>query len=163
MGQEFIRSWANRGDYIVIGNIGSQLFAAKVGNASAQALGEVLVSAGKTTLADVIAKAKQATGKPKTVLRKQAAFVRNPYVVAAALIRADGRCELPGCNTKLFEKDDGTLFLEVHHIIPLAEDGVDELANAAAQCPMCHRELHLGKSRYDKRATLGAVVATKNI
>lgn len=74
-------------------------------------------------------------------------FIRDPYVVAAARIRAGQCCEMPACETRLFTQEDGTVFLEVHHIVPLSEGGVDELLNAAALCPMCHRELHHGKRR----------------
>jgi 5-methylcytosine-specific restriction protein A len=30
----------------------------------------------------------------------------------------------------------------VHHIVPLAEGGPDDLGNTAALCPNCHRAVH---------------------
>ncbi|MEQ1936169.1 MAG: HNH endonuclease [Fimbriimonadaceae bacterium] len=61
---------------------------------------------------------------------------------------------MPACGSTLFKKDDGRNFLEVHHVVPLAEGGDDTMANAAALCPMCHRELHFGNLRLIKRLTL---------
>ena len=40
--------------------------------------------------------------------------------------------------------DDGRLFLETHHVVPLAEGGADSLDNVVALCPNHHREAHLG-------------------
>ncbi|TAL84944.1 MAG: HNH endonuclease [Rhodanobacter sp.] len=53
--------------------------------------------------------------------------------------------------------------LEVHHVVPLAEHGDDTLANAAALCPHCHRELHSGKNRKDRRKMLAAHIATLSV
>lgn len=66
-----------------------------------------MAGAGKANRRDILAMAKQARGRPKRIKRTQSDFARNPYVVAGALIRAKGRCELPGCKTVLFRRDDG--------------------------------------------------------
>jgi predicted HNH restriction endonuclease len=65
---------------------------------------------------------------------------------------------MPGCGTILFERDNGKNYVEVHHVIPLGEDGDDSLANAAALCPQCHREQHFGKGRAAKRKVLKAYI-----
>ena len=53
----------------------------------------------------------------------------------------DGICE--GCETPApFEKPNGDLYLEVHHIQWLAEGGPDTAENAAGLCPNCHRRAH---------------------
>lgn len=163
LGREFISSWAQTGDVVVIGNIGSRLFAAKTSKAAPDLVGQLLAKAGSAKRKDILELAGKAKGQPKRVKRTQSDFVRNQYVVAGALIRAKGRCELPGCKTVLFRKDDGQPFLEVHHVDPLAEGGVDELGNAAALCPMCHRELHFGRDRLKKRAKLAAAIAAMPI
>lgn len=163
LGREFISSWAETGDVVVIGSIGSRLFAAKTSKAAPDLVGQMLAKAGRAKRKDILALAGQAKGQPKRVKRTQSDFVRNQYVVAGALIRAKGRCELPGCKTVLFSKDDGQPFLEVHHVVPLAEGGVDELGNAAALCPMCHRELHFGRDRLKKREILATAIATKPV
>lgn len=39
-------------------------------------------------------------------------------------------------------KKDNSPYLEVHHIITLANGVDDTVENAIAVCPNCHRELH---------------------
>ncbi|WP_156294461.1 HNH endonuclease [Serratia oryzae] len=70
-------------------------------------------------------------------------YKRSPYVVAEVLLRANGRCQ----NCKLdapFRREDGTPFLEVHHIEWLSKGGDDSVENAIALCPNCHRQAHYG-------------------
>ncbi|MEB2604822.1 HNH endonuclease [Burkholderia cenocepacia] len=71
-------------------------------------------------------------------------FERNPDVIAEALHLARGICQ--GCgNPAPFErKATGRPYLEVHHVVPLAEGGDDTVSNAIALCPNCHRERHYG-------------------
>lgn len=160
IGREFISSWLEEGDEVLIGRIGSEIYALKLVVAPAtdeEAISEVLKKGSKES---VIRKAKAATGKPakRSVTRND--FVRNPWVVAGALQRAGGKCEMPGCACDLFKKDDDTNYLEVHHVIPLADDGDDTLANAAAICPRCHRLLHRGKDRKVWQKQLAAHILT---
>jgi hypothetical protein len=72
-------------------------------------------------------------------------FLRNPHVVAAVLSRANGYCEDCKEPAPFIRKSDGTPYLEVHHILPLGEDGEDTLQNAIALCPNCHRRRHFGR------------------
>ena len=73
---------------------------------------------------------------------------RNPLLQLAAKARANGVCQL--CGITLDYKDkQGRPYLEAHHIIPLAEDGPDELSNMAALCPNCHRKMHVVADRDD--------------
>lgn len=87
-------------------------------------------------------------------------FIRDPFVVLAALLRAGGKCET-ACTSRLFNRPDGTPYLEVHHILPLSEGGDDCIENTAAVCPGCHRELHHGMNRETLRTRLKAQVAAK--
>jgi 5-methylcytosine-specific restriction protein A len=74
------------------------------------------------------------------------AFSRDAAVVAWVLSNAQGTCEC--CRAEApFRRDDDLPFLEVHHLIRLADGGADTIANAVAVCPNCHRELHHGKRR----------------
>lgn len=86
--------------------------------------------------------------KPTKTIVCQTVFNRNPYVVAEVLERANGICEK--CkNSAPFIKDiDCKPYLEVHHIIPLAQGGDDTVENAIALCPNCHRHTHYGKQTY---------------
>ena len=72
-------------------------------------------------------------------------FKRLPVVTAYALVRAGGICEL--CTKPApFVKFDGSQFLEVHHVHPLATGGADTCDNTVGICPNCHREIHYGKN-----------------
>jgi 5-methylcytosine-specific restriction endonuclease McrA len=160
MGHEIISAWLNQGDHVVIGNVGTQVFAIKLQGTAASdedVMTEVVRRADSQTVYD---RAKQAKGKPARKTVQHDDFVRNPYVVAATVLRSNGKCEMPGCARTLFIRDNGTSYLEVHHVVPLAEHGDDTLANAAALCPHCHRELHSGKNRKDRRKILAAHIAT---
>ena len=83
-------------------------------------------------------------GKPKKIQTISYAFVRSPDVVAEALLRAKGFCERCGLAAPFQWKSDGSPYVEVHHKIPLSEDGADTLENVLALCPNCHREVHFG-------------------
>ncbi|HQR03624.1 MAG: HNH endonuclease [Proteobacteria bacterium] len=161
MGHEIISSWLDKGDRVLIGNIGKQVFAIKLGTGVAvdkDVIAQEVVQ--RADPATILARAKAAKkGTPPTREVKRSDFARNPYVVAAALLRAKGSCEMPGCKRALFEKPDGTAYLEVHHVIPLGEDGDDMLGNVAALCPHCHREQHFGKDRVSQRKSLSKYVA----
>ncbi len=50
--------------------------------------------------------------------------------------------------------DDGSIFLETHHVVPLSERGSDTLLNVVALCANHHREAHLGSSRVSIRNRL---------
>lgn len=158
MGHAFISSWLDVGDTVVIGNIGGELFAVK----NAAGISDELISseiAKKASAPTILALAGKAKGKPSKRSYTRDDYVRNIYVVAAALIRSNGKCEQPGCTHSLFKRADGTLYLEVHHIIPLGENGDDTVANVAALCPHCHREQHFGAAKALKRRELAKYIA----
>jgi 5-methylcytosine-specific restriction endonuclease McrA len=72
-------------------------------------------------------------------------FNRNPYVVVYRLRLANGKCENCKNNAPFTRKSNGTPYLEVHHVIPLSEDGDDTVENTIALCPNCHRQIHYGE------------------
>ena len=74
------------------------------------------------------------------------AYERDPGVKAWVLREAEGICECCG-KPGPFLTDLGVPFLEVHHVQWLSLGGPDVIENAAATCPNCHRELHLGRDR----------------
>lgn len=158
MGHGIISTWLNQGDEVVIGNIGSQVFAIKLtaDNVSEESVTQEIVK--RASRKTIFARAKQATGRPKRRVVEREEFVRDPYVVAAAILRSNGKCEMPGCACTLFTKDDGNPYLEVHHVEPLGTGGDDTLVNAAAICPQCHRELHFGDQRKAKLRSLKAYI-----
>lgn len=79
-------------------------------------------------------------------------FVRDPNVRRRALVRAAGRCEW--CGALGFTTDDGSVFLETHHVVPLSEAGADRVSNVVALCANHHREAHFGSGRATIRRRL---------
>ncbi|HFF3786519.1 HNH endonuclease [Enterobacter mori] len=77
-------------------------------------------------------------------------YDRNPDVVAEVLLRAQNNCECCDAPAPFQRTKDGRYYLEVHHIIPLSENGEDNVDNAIALCPNCHRQEHYGEPRIDK-------------
>ncbi|MDP3511706.1 MAG: HNH endonuclease signature motif containing protein [Sulfuritalea sp.] len=74
-----------------------------------------------------------------------AKYARDPKVRDEVLADANGRCEY--CKEIGFLRPNGTAYLETHHIIALASDGVDRVSNVIAVCPSHHREAHFGARR----------------
>lgn len=160
MGRDIVH-WMEIDDELVLANVGSSVFVWK-DNAPSLPLGELAGSvANEADPNNLLKRARTATGKPPRQDRTVSDFRRNSAVVAGALARAMGRCEMPSCSRDTFVRADGTTFLEVHHITPLAESGEDTMVNAAALCPTCHRELHYGSERLRKREQLRTAVSRK--
>lgn len=88
---------------------------------------------------------KNVNPKPTKTTVSQTVFIRNQVVVAAVLHRANGKCEKCKCDAPFLRDTDNTPYLEVHHIVTLAEGGDDTIENAIALCPNCHRQAHHGK------------------
>lgn len=81
---------------------------------------------------------------PEKVLVNTTMFLRNQYVIAEVLARANGVCESCHAPAPFLRVSDGSPYLEVHHRIRLADGGEDTVANAVAVCPNCHRKAHYG-------------------
>ncbi|WP_242446606.1 HNH endonuclease signature motif containing protein [Vibrio sp. T9] len=82
--------------------------------------------------------------KPKVVYRLVQDYRRDPDVVAEALYRAEGFCEKCKEKAPFIKRSNGEPYLEVLHIIPLSQGGLDSLENVISLCPNCHREIHFG-------------------
>jgi 5-methylcytosine-specific restriction protein A len=72
-------------------------------------------------------------------------FDRSSEVRRAVLERAAGVCEC--CGIAGFKMDNGGIFLETHHVVPLSENGPDRVWNVVALCPNDHRRAHFGEDR----------------
>ena len=71
-------------------------------------------------------------------------YLRSDVVREFALQSAAGVCQ--GCTEDApFVTDDGSPFLEVHHIRRLSDGGADHPDNVIALCPNCHRRVHKGR------------------
>ena len=71
-------------------------------------------------------------------------YLRNPYLAELVKRQAQGICQDCKKSAPFVSKKTGEPYLEVHHIIPLAEDGPDSRENVLALCPNCHRKRHYG-------------------
>jgi 5-methylcytosine-specific restriction enzyme A len=103
---------------------------------------------------------------PARRLQTVAAFARNVEVVAWVLQQAQGVCE--ACKVAApFSLPSGRPYLEVHHVLRLADGGPDVVENAIALCPNCHRRLHYAADAENYRcrmiASVERLVDFKNI
>lgn len=85
--------------------------------------------------------------RPESVETTTKTYKRSGKVKGWVIRRANKHCELCG-NRAPFDKEDGTPFLEVHHLTRLKDNGADTVINCAAICPNCHRKLHYSADRY---------------
>lgn len=99
---------------------------------------------GRDTQTARLARLAIAPSLPTRTTTTVTTFARNPDVVVEALFRAKGDCQGCGNSAPFLKRSDDMPYLEVHHIIPLANDGPDTLENVIALCPNCHRKAHHG-------------------
>ena len=95
------------------------------------------------------AKLPAATREATVTLRE-----RSPAVREQVLRRAAGHCEW--CGRAGFVTASGAVYLETHHILPLAKDGPDHISNVIALCPEDHRRAHHAHDREDLALLLAA-------
>jgi 5-methylcytosine-specific restriction protein A len=85
--------------------------------------------------------------------------IRNASVRMRVLDRAAGKCEY--CNVIGFKMEMGRVYLETHHILPLAKNGPDNERNVVALCANHHREAHYGLNADEMGSALKDIVARK--
>jgi len=92
---------------------------------------------------------------PEQSIATSTTYARDPLVKAWVLQNAKGTCE--GCGAPApFYTPQGEPFLEIHHVRTLADGGSDEITNAVALCPNCHRRCHVSA---DKTSFVGSLLA----
>ena len=102
---------------------------------------------------DQFSEREAAAQREATVLiRERSAAVRQ-----TVLRRAKGICEL--CGERGFFTSSGSIYLETHHVISLADDGPDHEANVVAICPQDHRRAHFAADRDEIRVRLETILA----
>jgi 5-methylcytosine-specific restriction protein A len=95
--------------------------------------------------------------KPKRGASSRTVYVRDPEVRAWVRNEAEGHCD--GCGEPAPFQRLGLPYLEVHHVRPLAEKGSDQITNAVALCPNCHRRCHHSSDGEEFTASLYQKVA----
>ena len=68
-------------------------------------------------------------------------YVRNKGWVKKARDFYGSKCMIADCKNA-FKKANGLFYIEVHHIIPMAEFGAEELSNLSTLCAHHHRMAH---------------------
>lgn len=90
---------------------------------------------------------------PHWELRNVKSYFRSPDVKAWVLENSNGICE--GCGkSSPFIGLDGFPYLQVHHVLPLSENGSDTISNTVALCPNCHMRCHHSIDRDEFRLEL---------
>lgn len=84
-------------------------------------------------------------------------FIRDPNTRAKVKQRSMGCCEF--CGDQGFKMANGALYLETHHVIPLAEGGSDTVENMIALCPRDHRMAHYSHDASSMRSKMLAKLA----
>ena len=79
---------------------------------------------------------------PKSKMTEVEVIQRSSIVANIVKERAAGVCQL--CNKPApFYNKSGEAYLECHHVKWIARGGADEVYNAVALCPNCHRKMHV--------------------
>lgn len=79
---------------------------------------------------------------PKSKMTEVEVVQRSSIVANIVKERAAGVCQL--CNKPApFYNKSGEAYLECHHVEWIARGGADEVYNAVALCPNCHRKMHV--------------------
>ena len=79
---------------------------------------------------------------PKSKMTEIEVVQRSSIVANIVKERAAGVCQL--CNKPApFYNKSGEAYLECHHVEWIARGGADEIYNAVALCPNCHRKMHI--------------------
>lgn len=70
-------------------------------------------------------------------------FKRNTKIARKLKILYQGECQI--CNFT-FEKENGENYSEAHHIVPLGEQGSEEIKNIIILCANCHKQIHYDRA-----------------
>jgi predicted HNH restriction endonuclease len=99
---------------------------------------------------------------PKRRSQQTVGYDRDPRVVVLREMLAQYQCEVQGCSSARFQVVSGEYFVEVHHLLPLAEGGRDVLENTVALCPTHHGLLHHAKDRSEVLDQLQSLRASES-
>ena len=93
---------------------------------------------------------------------RQNIYQRSEAVREYVLARANGKCECCG-SAAPFKREDGSAYLEPHHIRRLSDGGPDHPRWVAATCPNCHREIHFGAGGNELNDKLANAIGKREI
>jgi 5-methylcytosine-specific restriction endonuclease McrA len=139
--KEYARLWS---DEVVSDKLSDEVLTAEVKRLEAKPLNELLSEYKNCPKISL----------PSRRSQSSVVFDRNPLVVALRKRLSGYQCEVPNCQSEKFKTESGDFYVEVHHLVPLADGGADRLENTAALCPTHHRLLHHAADRDPVRAAL---------
>lgn len=167
MGRGLIH-WVSEGETLWLGTDGSSVFALKSSSPQTNMEEQEQVDDAMERLGRfldprrVLARARASDPNPQRRETRSMAFERNPWVRELARLRSGSRCEMPECDYVGFEMEDGRLYIEVHHIESMADEGPDIIENVAALCPNCHARAHYATNRAEIQTQLQSVICCEN-
>ncbi|MCX5804222.1 MAG: hypothetical protein NTU69_11960 [Proteobacteria bacterium] len=83
----------------------------------------------------------QSDAQPDFIQRIYKIRQRNSQIVKNLKKLYKGKCQISSDNLT-FKRKNGELYSEIHHLIPLGDNGSDSYANAIVVSPLIHRMLH---------------------
>ena len=102
----------------------------------------------KKSLQELRRRASLAQRRPQKREVTATQVVRDLSVVEYVKKAAKGLCAL--CDEPApFKNKKGRPYLECHHIVRLADNGIDSIENAVALCANCHRKMHILDKKSD--------------
>ena len=84
---------------------------------------------------------------PKLVVGEVANYQRDPSISATAIKLANFNCQFNNSHITFVSKVTGENYVEAHHLIPMAYQGlfehsIDVVPNIVCLCPLCHKRIH---------------------
>jgi hypothetical protein len=162
-------TWIREGERLWLGTDSKTVFALKeVTSQAVTADPDAVADAAENLMKFIdirrlLQRARASMGPPGRRESSSVVFERNPAVREVARIRSGARCEMPGCAYKPFKKANGKLYIEVHHVQSLAQQGLDILENVAAICPNCHAMAHYAANKAELEKKLFDAVHAANL
>lgn len=97
--------------------------------------------------------------RQRELVNNKLIYPRNTNESRLAKENANYKCELNYNHVTFITNNDGELYIEAHHLIPMAAQDyfvntIDFADNIIALCPTCHREIHHGIERNRKEIIL---------
>ena len=107
---------------------------------------------------DKLKKAAEKAGNinPKQSKSTATAYERDELVAGETKRRANGVCDLCGCQAP-FNNKDNEPYLECHHVKRLADNGPDMIYNTVALCPNCHKKIHILNLKSDNKKLVNKI------
>ncbi len=100
------------------------------------------VKVAKLSTKELIIRSQMISGPHEPKVVQTTVYHRDAYLKEEVKRIANGKCQLCGKEAPFID-NNGSPYLEEHHVKKLAEGGTDTLDNVVAICPNCHRKVHI--------------------